>query len=93
MTTDQHAVQAKQLMRHYLHMAIEGSGQHWDSDNADEVSDIVDHIIGACTPDTPPQPDALTRIAVALERIADALKETSDLEHVDFMTKLYAPNH
>ena len=78
MTTDQHAEKAKQLMRHYFSLAVRGSGQRWDSDNAGEVSDIVDHIIDACTPDTPTQPDALTRIAVALERIADRLDDFSD---------------
>lgn len=73
MTTDQHAEKAKSLMSHYFSLAVQGSGQRWDSDNAYEVQDIVDHIIDACTPDTPVQPDALTRIAVALERIADRL--------------------
>lgn len=34
MTTDQHAEKAKQLMRHYFSLAVQGSGQRWDSDNA-----------------------------------------------------------
>lgn len=65
MTTDQHAEKAKQLMRHYFSLAVLGSGQRWDSDNAGEVSDIVDHIIDACTAD-------------ALENIAHTLNEISD---------------
>jgi hypothetical protein len=80
MNAEQNAEKAKQLLRHYFRLAFEKSNNtRWDSDNAAEVSDIVDHIINAWDSDNAPvQPDALTRIAVALERIADRLDGFSD---------------
>lgn len=74
MNAEQNAEKAKQLLRHYFSLTM----TRWDSDSAAEVSDIVDHIIDACAADAPVQPDALTRIAVALERIADRLDGFSD---------------
>ncbi len=78
--TDHHANRAKSLLSHYLRMAVQSSGQRWDSDNSAEVDDIVDSIIDAAQAAQPStinnstaQPDALTRIADALERIADIL--------------------
>jgi hypothetical protein len=41
------AQHAKRLLKHYLRHAIEGSGGHWDGDNAAEVDDLVDSIIKA----------------------------------------------
>ena len=82
MTTER-ANRAKRLLNHYLRMAVEGSGQRcWDSDNTAEVDDIVDSIIDAATatPAQPAEPDALTRIAVALERSADALERIASVE-------------
>lgn len=66
---------ATSLLQHYLRLAVTASGQRWDSDNNAEVADIVDSIIDAATatPAQPAQPDALTRIADALERIANRL--------------------
>lgn len=81
MTTNQQ--RATSLLQHYLKFGLEAAGYRWDSDNQDEVSDIVDSIIDACTPSTPAapaQPDALTRIAVALERSADALERIASVE-------------
>ncbi len=54
--TDHHANRAKSLLSHYLRMAVQSSGQRWDSDNNAEVDDIVDSIIDAATA-TPAQPD------------------------------------
>ena len=73
MTTSEQ--RATSLLQHYLHMAVTASGQRWDGDNNAEVADIVDSIIDAATatPAQPAEPDALTRIAVALERIANRL--------------------
>ena len=73
MTTDKQ--RATHLLQHYLHLAVTASGNRWDSDNYAEVADIVDSIIDAATatPAQPAEPDALTRIAVALERIANRL--------------------
>ena len=73
MTTSEQ--RATSLLQHYLHMAVTASGQRWDGDNNAEVADIVDSIIDAATatPAQPAQPDALTRIADALERIANRL--------------------
>lgn len=60
MTTER-ANRAKRLLNHYLRMAVEGSGQRWDSDNTAEVADIVDSIVEASTPAAPaPQPTAAT---------------------------------
>jgi hypothetical protein len=91
MTTNEQ--RATSLLQHYLRMAVTASGQRWDSDNSAEVAEIIDNIIDACTPSTPStpaQPDALTRIAVALEDIAHTLNEISDRgSGIDFSTKLY----
>lgn len=76
--TEQQADKAKSLLTWYFRLALEGNGTHWDGDNAGEVADIIDHIVNACTPEEPAQPDALTRIAVALERIAERLDGFSD---------------
>ena len=80
MTTDKQ--RATSLLQHYLKFGIEAAGYHWDSDNQGEVSDIVDSIIDAATatPAQPAEPDALTRIAVALERSADALERIASVE-------------
>ena len=73
MTTDKQ--RATSLLQHYLKFGLEAAGYRWDSDNQSEVADIVDSIIDAATatPAQPAQPDALTRIADALERIANRL--------------------
>ena len=76
MTTDQQ--RAPSLLQHYLKFGLEAAGYRWDSDNQGEVAEIVDSIIDAAKatpaqPAVPAQPDALTRIAVALERIAEKL--------------------
>ena len=71
-------VVAKRLLAHYLKFGLEAAGGRWGSDNQSEVADIVDSIIdaaGQAVADvilaaSPAQPDALTRIADALERIA-----------------------
>ncbi len=78
MTTD--SAQAKRLLKHYLEIGFQASNYRWDSDNTSEVDEIVDSIIAAATstPTQPAQPDALTRIAVALERIANRLDMLSD---------------
>lgn len=90
MTTD--SAQAKRLLKHYLEIGFQASNYRWDSDNTSEVDEIVDSIIAAATstPAQPAQPDALTRIAVALEDIAHTLNEISDRgSGIDFSTKLY----
>ena len=70
-----HTARAKSLLAHYLKFGLEAAGYRWDGDNQSEVADIVDSIIDAATatPAQPAEPDALTRIAVALERIANRL--------------------
>lgn len=78
MNAEQHAEKAKSLLVWYFLLALEGGKVRFDNDNAGEISDIVDHIISACTPDAPVQPDSLTRIAVALETIAERLDGFSD---------------
>lgn len=86
MPTDKSSMQAKRLLHHYLQIGFQNSGYRWNSDNTAEVNEIVDSIIDACAQSTPAapstqstqstlsissaQPDALTRIADALERIA-----------------------
>ena len=74
MNADYATSKAKELLRHYLRMAATSTIKQWDSDNSAEVDDIVDCIIAATStpapkPDRPPQPDPLTRIAIALEQI------------------------
>ena len=102
MTNDQQ--RATSLLQHYLKFGLEAAGYRWDGDNQSEVADIVDSIIDAAgqavadvilaassgQPDEPVQPDALTRIAVALENIAHTLDEISDRgSGIDFSTRLY----
>ena len=81
-----HTARAKSLLAHYLKFGLEAAGLCWDGDNQSEVADIIDSIIDACAQSIPAapstqstqstlsisstQPDALTRIADALERIA-----------------------
>ncbi len=66
---------ATSLLQHYLKFGSDAAGYRWDGDNQSEVADIVDSIIdaAAATPAQPAEPDALTRIADALERIANRL--------------------
>ena len=80
MTTDKQ--RATSLLQHYLKFGLEAAGYRWDGDNQSEVADIVDSIIDAATatPAQPAEPDALTRIAVALERSADALERIASVE-------------
>ena len=80
MTNDQQ--RATSLLQHYLKFGLEAAGYRWDGDNQSEVADIVDSIIDAATatPAQPAEPDALTRIAVALERSADALERIASVE-------------
>lgn len=81
MPTDNfHTARAQSLLAHYLKFGLEAAGYRWDGDNQSEVADIVDSIIDAAQAAQPStinnstaQPDALTRIADALERIADIL--------------------
>jgi len=91
MTTDKQ--RATSLLQHYLKFGFDAAGYRWDGDNQSEVDEIVDSIIAAATstPAQPAQPDALTRIAVALEDIAHTLNEISDRgSGIDFSTKLYS---
>ena len=85
-TDNFHTARAKSLLAHYLKFGLEAAGSRWDGDNQSEVADIIDSIIDACAQSIPAapstqstqstlsistaQPDALTRIADALERIA-----------------------
>ena len=66
----------------------------WDGlEPADIVTGESAIVIAAATstPAQPAQPDALTRIAVALEDIAHTLNEISDRgSGIDFSTKLYS---
>ena len=84
MSTDNfHTARAKSLLAHYLKFGLEAAGSRWGGDNQSEVADIIHSIIDACAQSIPAapstqstqsisstQPDALTRIADALERIA-----------------------
>ena len=89
MTTDKQ--RAISLLQHYLKFGLEAAGYRWDGDNQSEVADIVDSIIdaaGQAVADvilaaSSAQPDALTRIAVALERIAEKLDMLSS-DGVDY---------
>ena len=78
MNADYATSKAKELLRHYFRLAIEETNQRCDSDMYAEIDDIVDCIIAAAgtpapEPDQPPQPDPLTRIAIALEQIEQHL--------------------
>jgi hypothetical protein len=43
---------AAHLLAHYLQLACERAGVHWDSDNTTEVHDIVGLIIDAAVEET-----------------------------------------
>ena len=78
MNADYATSKAKELLRHYFRLAIEETNHRCDSDMYAEIDDIVDCIIAATgtpapEPNQPPQPDPLTRIAIALEQIEQHL--------------------
>lgn len=72
--SDYNVNRARSLLAGYFRTVYAHTGIGWDGDNDAEIADLIDNLIDAAQPGlAPAQPDPLTRIAAALERVADQL--------------------